>query len=168
MKFRLLRPMLRAWRSKAYQSGTLGRSLAIGMVIGFSPTVGAQAILCLIFGLIWNRVSDLKMNMPAMLVGSIVVNPITMGPTYFLYYKIGCLFTTCYLDMSAEKFGSFGAITDFGQSIIIPVVIGSIPFVVAGAPIGYWMGRRIERFLDRRRLRRKERGTLGFAPATTK
>jgi len=168
MKFRLIRPMLRIWRSKAYQSGTLGRSLAVGMVIGFSPTVGAQAVICLIFGLIWNRLSELKMNLPAMLVGSIVVNPVTMGPTYYLYYKIGCLVTTCHLDMSSEKFGSFGAISELGQSIIVPVVIGSVPFVLAGAPLGYWLGNRIERFLEHRRQRRKGRGALGFAEATTK
>lgn len=169
MKFRLLRPLLRAWRSKAYRTGTLGTSLGIGMVIGFSPTVGAQAVVCLVAGLLWNRFSEIKMNLPAMLVGSIVVNPITMGPTYYLYYKAGCLFQTCKIEIDTEHFASLGAITEVGHAIIWPVVIGSIPFMIAGFPVGYWLGNKAERFLEKRRAKRRERNNkLRFAASPSK
>lgn len=167
MKFRLLRPLLRVWRSKAYRPGTLGRSLSIGMVVGFSPTVGAQAVICLIFGLIWNRLSEIKLNLPAMLVGSIVVNPLTMGPTYYLYYKIGCLFRVCE-PIATDHFASLGAITDLGQAIVIPVVIGSLPFMLAGAPLGYWLGHRAEVFLHNRRKKKLARNKIGFAAVSSK
>lgn len=168
MKFRILRPLLRAWRSKAYRAGTLGRSLATGMLIGFSPTVGAQAIICLIFGLIWNRLSEIKMSLPAMLVGSIVVNPITMGPTYYLYYQVGCLVTDCTIEIDTGHFATLGAITEVGQALVMPVVLGSIPFMLLGVPLGYWIGQRVERFLESRRAKKKHRTKLRFAAAPSK
>ena len=168
MKFRLLRPLLRVWRSKTYRAGTLGRSLGVGMVIGFSPTVGAQAVICLIAGLIWNRFHHLKMNLPAMLLGSIVVNPITMGPTYYIYYKLGCLFQSCEIEIDSGHFASLGVITEVGQSIIVPVVIGSIPFMLAGGPLGYWLGNKAENLLEKRRQRRMRRGKIGLAAAAGK
>lgn len=140
----------------------------MGMVIGFSPTVGAQALICLVAGLIWNKLSDIKMSLPAMLVGSIVVNPITMGPTYYVYYVIGCLVQTCDVEIDTEHFASLGAITEVGQSLFMPVVIGSIPFMVLGGPIGYWLGTKVERFLESRRAKRQGRGKLGFAAASSK
>ncbi|MEZ5823415.1 MAG: DUF2062 domain-containing protein [Geminicoccaceae bacterium] len=166
MKFRILRPILRIWRDKGYRPGTIGVSLASGMVIGFSPTVGLQMIICVITGFLWNRISNLRLNIPAMLVGSMVVNPITMGPTYYLYYKTGCLAVTCNVDMSADRFANLSSIGDLGSTILIAVLIGSIPFMIAGVPIGLFLGRKFEQFLEARRSKRgRGRGKIGLAAA---
>ena len=157
MKFRILRPMLRIWRDKGYRPGTLGVSLAVGMVIGFSPTVGLQMIICLICGLLWNRMSDHKLNLPAMLVGSMVVNPITMGPTYYLYYQIGCAVITCDVVMTADSFSSLGSITELGSTIIWAVMLGSVPLMVVGLPLGLYLGRKLELLLEARKVRRQKR-----------
>lgn len=154
MKFKILRPMLRTWRSKTYRPGMLGWSLGIGMVIGFSPTVGLQALICIAVVLLWNRFHSIKMNLPAMLVGSLVVNPFTMAPTYLLYYQAGCRVVECHLRLREEFFGSLGNVTQLGVDIIVPIMIGSLPFMIIGLPLGIYLGNRIEALLERRRSRR--------------
>ena len=155
MKFKILRPMLRTWRSKAYRRGMLGWSLGVGLVIGFSPTVGLQALICVAVTLAWNRFHSAKMNLPAMLVGSFVVNPFTMAPTYLLYYKIGCQVVDCHLRLREEYFASIDSITSLGGHILGPILIGSLPFMLIGLPLGLFLGNRIEVFLEARRRRRR-------------
>ena len=157
MKFRLFRPLLRVWRSTTHQEGAIGRSLAFGMVIGFSPTVGAQVVVALVLGLIWNRVLVNKVNLPIAIVGTAVVNPITMAPTYLLYYQLACSVITCETALTAQTFASLSAITDLGTDIIVAVCVGSVPFMIAGLPLGLWLGRRIETFLQRRKRRREQK-----------
>ena len=146
--------MLRVWRSKSYQPGTLGRSLALGMVIGFSPTVGAQVVICLMVCFVWNRLLRAQISMPAALVGSMVVNPITMGPTYFVYYKIGCLAVDCHGPVDSGTFASLGNITELGWTVMLSLWVGGILFMLAAIPLGFYLGRRVETFLENRRKRR--------------
>lgn len=157
MKFKILRPMLRVWRSKTYRSGMLGWSLGIGLVIGFSPTVGLQMLICIAICLLWNRFHEIKLNLPAMLVGSLVVNPLTMAPTYLLYYQVGCQVVECRLRLREEFFMSVDNITQIGSGILVPIVLGSVPFMLVALPIGVFLGNRIEALLERRRKRRPER-----------
>lgn len=157
MKFKILRPMLRSWRSKAYRRGMLGWSLGIGLLIGFSPTVGLQMVICLAVCLGWNRLHEIKLNLPAMLVGSFVVNPFTMAPTYLLYYQLGCQVVDCRSRLNEEFFMSFGNITQLGFHILLPITLGSIPFMLMALPVGVYLGNRLEGFFEARRRRRPER-----------
>ncbi len=154
MKFKILRPMLRTWRSQTYRPGMLGWSLGVGLVIGFSPTVGLQALICVAVTLVWNRFHSAKMNLPAMLVGSFVVNPFTMAPTYLLYYQIGCQVVDCHLRLREEFFASLDSITSLGGHILVPILLGSLPFMLIGLPLGLYLGNRIEALLEARRRRR--------------
>ena len=172
MKFKIMRPVLRAWRSRSYQPGTIGRSLALGMIIGFSPTVGAQMIVCLIVAFFWNRLLSTRVNMAAALVGSMVVNPVTMAPTYFVYYKIGCLAIDCRGHVDENTFEGLSSFTQLGGTVMLSLWMGSILFMAAGYPIGWYLGNRIEAFLESRKKKRKLRdnGTVRRnkqAPATT-
>lgn len=157
MKFKILRPMMRVWRSKTYRAGMLGWSLGIGMVIGFSPTIGLQMLICIAISLLWNRFHAIKLNLPAMLVGSLVVNPLTMAPTYVLYYQIGCQVMECRLRLNEEFFLALGHITQIGPGILYPIIIGSLPFMLIGLPVGIYIGNRVEALLEARRRRRPER-----------
>jgi uncharacterized protein (DUF2062 family) len=166
MKFKILRPMMRVWRSKSYRPGMLGWSVGIGMLIGFSPTIGLQMLICIGFCVIWNRLHDLKLNLPAMLVGSLVVNPLTMAPTYVLYYQIGCQIVECgRRQVSEAYFLSLGNITDLGWHIALPILFGSLPFMIVGLPVGIFLGNRVEELLERRRKRRPERLRARLAQA---
>ncbi len=157
MKFKILRPMMRVWRSKSYRPGMLGWSLGIGMFIGFSPTIGLQMVICIAVCLAWNRLHDLKLNMPAMLVGSLVVNPLTMAPTYLLYYQIGCSVVDCRFRLNEEFFASLTNIMQLGSHVIVPIVLGGLPFMIVGLPVGIYLGNRVETLLESRRRRRPER-----------
>lgn len=154
MKFKILRPLMRAWRSRSYRPGTLGWSLGIGLVIGFSPTVGIQLLICIGFCLAWNFWSGFKLNLPVMMVGSLVVNPLTMAPTYWLYYTIGCLAMECRLRLNQEFFISLDSIGQLGFSIAAPVILGSLPFMILGLPLGVYLGNKAEKLLEARLRRR--------------
>lgn len=154
MKFKIMRPVLRAWRSRSYQPGTIGRSLALGLIIGFSPTVGAQMIICLIVCFFWNRFLTTRVNIAAALVGSMVVNPITMGPTYFVYYKIGCLAIDCRGHVDEGTFDGLSSITQLGGTVMLSLWIGSLLFMIAGYPVGWYIGNRVEAFLESRKKKR--------------
>ena len=161
MKFKILRPMMRVWRSKAYRSGMLGWSVGIGMFIGFSPTIGLQMLVCIALALTWNRFHEIKLNLPAMLVGSLVVNPLTMAPTYVLYYQIGCQVITCRgRGVNEEFFLSLSNVTQLGWGIALPIIIGSLPFMLVGLPVGVYLGNRVEALLEKRRARAPNRRRL--------
>ncbi len=157
MKFKILRPMMRVWRSKTYRPGLLGWSLGIGMVIGFSPTIGLQMVICIALCLAWNRLHEVKLNLPAMLVGSLVVNPLTMAPTYLLYYQIGCRVVDCRFELNEAFFGSLANILQLGSHVMVPIAIGALPFMVVGLPVGLYLGNKVEALLEGRRLKRPER-----------
>lgn len=166
MKFKILRPMMRVWRSKSYRPGMLGWSVGIGMVIGFSPTIGLQMLICIGFCLLWNRLHEVKLNLAAMLVGSLVVNPLTMAPTYVLYYQIGCQVVQCGRHQVSEAFFlSLSNITDLGWGIALPTLLGSVPFMLVGLPVGIYLGNRVEALLEARRKRRPERARARLAQA---
>jgi uncharacterized protein len=157
MKFKILRPMMRVWRSKTYRPGMLGWSVGLGMVIGFSPTIGLQMVICIAFCLAWNRLHEIKLNLPAMLVGSLVVNPFTMAPTYLLYYKLGCSVVDCRFRLNEAFFASLSNIMQLGPHVIVPIILGSLPFMIVGLPIGIYIGNKVEHLLETRRRRRPER-----------
>jgi len=157
--------MLKLWRSKTYRPGTIGRSLAFGMVVGFSPTVGLQMVICLILTLLWNRFVSSHINLAAALVGSMVVNPLTMAPTYLAYYKIGCTVVTCTVELNMEAFASIGSFFDLGLTVLVSLWIGGILFMIASIPVGLYLGRKLEGFLEHRRQRRRARRTSHLATA---
>ncbi len=169
MKFKILRPMMRVWRSKSYRPGMLGWSVGIGMCIGFSPTIGLQMLFCIALALIWNRLHEIKLNLPAMLVGSLVVNPLTMAPTYVLYYQIGCQVITCRgRGVDEEFFLSLSNMSQLGWNIASPVIIGSLPFMLVGLPLGVYLGNKVEALLDKRRAKAPERRRVRAEQAETR
>jgi uncharacterized protein (DUF2062 family) len=62
---------------------TIAGGLALGLFIGFTPTMGAQIILA---GL---AAYFLKVNIPMALAGSLITNPFTAAIVYPLEYQLG-------------------------------------------------------------------------------
>lgn len=167
MRFQIKKRILKAWKDRSQGSGSLARSISLGMFIGFSPTVGAQVIISIIVCAIINRVVSIKFNTLVVVIGTLVVNPITMAPTYFLYYKIGCLVVSCDLPPSAGMFSSLSAVSSLSVDIAQSVVVGSIPFMIFGTIFGYGLGEAAERLLSKRHdLRRKKRMAMR-SPSST-
>lgn len=155
---RIVTKIMRQARRMTLSKGVIARSMAMGMLVGFSPTVGLQMVICAIIVLLANRLTGRYLfDVVVSVVGTLVVNPLTMVPTYTLYYLIGCRTMACSTliefqseDQVQQMVGTLGE----GAWAIF---IGSIPFMVVGVPLGYWLGRLIERFLERRAARRQAR-----------
>lgn len=130
----------------------------MGMVVGFSPTVGLQAVLCFVIAVMCNRFWRPAMfDWVIALIGSLVVNPLTMVPTYTFYYWIGCHLMTC---TSYVEFQDADHIKDFIFALgegTVAIFLGSLPFMFAGVPGGYYLGRGIEKILETRAQRRRVR-----------
>src|SRR3546814_10014322 len=125
----------------ALTKGVIARSMAMGMVVGFSPTVGLQMAICIAIAVAVNRLRGrYTFDSVIALIGSLVVNPLTMVPTYALYYLIGCRMMTC---SAVEKFENdsqvHAILTNLGDGSVA-VMLGSLPFMIVGVPLGYGIG----------------------------
>ena len=63
---------------------------AIGLFIGFTPTVGIQMVIVVILAFLTSRL--FRFNRVAALIAVYVSNPFTMVPIYWFNYRIGTLF----------------------------------------------------------------------------
>lgn len=159
---RIVAKILRQGKKIALTDGVIPRSMAMGMVVGFSPTVGLQMAICVVIALAVNRFRrQYVFDTVIAVIGSLVVNPLTMVPTYTAYYFIGCRMMTC---TSVVEFQSDSHIqqvlTNLGEGTAA-ILLGSVPFMALGVPLGYGIGRLIERFLERRAaLKRARRAAL--------
>jgi uncharacterized protein (DUF2062 family) len=150
--------ILRQGRKINLGDGVISRSMCMGMVVGFSPTVGLQLVICFILAQLCNRLwRPNTFNTVIALIGSLVVNPFTMVPTYTFYYWVGCRMTTCTTDI---RFEDAGAISDLIWKLgegTWAIFLGSVPFMVVGLPGGYHLGRLIERVLEARANCKREK-----------
>lgn len=155
---RIVSRILRQGKRLALTDGVIARSMAMGMVVGFSPTVGLQMVLCVVLAFAVNRLrGQYVFDSMIALVGSLVVNPLTMVPTYTVYYFLGCQMMTCSAVVEFESGDQIHqAITNLGEGTLA-ILLGSAPFMVLGLPAGYAIGRVIERFLERRAARKRAR-----------
>jgi len=155
---RIVTKIMRQGRRMALSKGVIARSMAMGMVVGFSPTVGLQMVLCVIIVFVLNRLAGRYVfDMVVAVVGTLVVNPLTMVPTYTLYYLIGCRAMSCSTAIEFQSEDQVHLMLSTLGDGALAIFFGSIPFMVVGAPLGYWLGRLIERFLERRATRRQAR-----------
>ena len=155
---RIVTKIIRQGRRMALSEGVIARSMAMGMVVGFSPTVGLQMVICVVLALAVNRLRDhYVFDSVIALVGSLVVNPFTMVPTYTAYYFIGCQMMTCSRVVEFQSDHQIQqALTNLGEGTLA-IMLGSLPFMVIGVPLGYGLGRLVERFLERRANRKRAR-----------
>lgn len=155
---RIVTKILRQGRRMALSDGVISRSMAMGMVVGFSPTVGLQMVICVLLALGVNRIrGQYVFDSVIALVGSLVVNPLTMVPTYTAYYFIGCRMMTCSAVVEFETDDQVhSALMNLGEGTLA-ILLGSVPFMLAGIPIGYAIGRLIEGYLERRAARQRAR-----------
>jgi len=147
---------------------SVARTMLFGLMWGLSPTVGFQLIGLTVTWIVVDRRLKYRFNYPIALLLTGITNPLTVSPIYGLYFVVGCRITDC-------EVGSFGvrrivaaiAELDFlalftrsWDAIAEPMAItllGSVPFVVAGAGLGYYFGRVLGVQLQHRRDRRQRR-----------
>jgi len=160
LKSRLVTPILDGKHSVEYTA----RGVAVGLFIALTPTVGVQI---LIIAALWTVVRTLKpdwdFNLIVASAWTLVTNVLTVAPAYYVFVQTGRIMLgrwdnlrgydayvtrfdkTEFPDLSwyesiwrqmVEVFDVFG----------LPMVIGCLPWAIAGAWIGYvWSFRLITR-----------------------
>ncbi len=107
---------------------TIAGGLALGLFIGFTPTMGAQIILG---GL---AAFFLKVNIPMALAGSLVTNPFTAAFVYPLEYQFGVWISG--VPSPQELEGTAGALHHF-MRYAKPLWIGSLVIGGIAAMLAY-------------------------------
>ncbi|MCW9033013.1 MAG: DUF2062 domain-containing protein [Alphaproteobacteria bacterium] len=153
--YRLIIPIKRA----RDQPEIIARGVAIGILMGMTPTVGLQ--MYLIF-LIWLAVRRFwRFNLVLAIAWSWISNPATMLPMYYMFHLTGKMLLldfgdhtsfdafTAQLDtlMAANGGNALYALLDlienlwntFGWSI----VIGCVPYSLGFSFLGYWLTYRL-------------------------
>ncbi len=107
----------------------IGRGMALGLFIGFTPTFGIQILLAILFAFL------LRQNKIATFVGVWITNPFTAPFIYGLEYEIGRML------MGMPPIGSAHFNYDFswemGMQVGLPLLLGSAVLGIPVAIIGY-------------------------------
>lgn len=104
----------------------LARGISIGLLIGLTPTVGAQVVLmiaaCLLF----------RGNFLGAFAVSWISNPVTMGPLYYGFHQIGELFFAPLLAPLAQLSGFYGEILEESLTTFLGSLVVAIPAAIGG------------------------------------
>lgn len=98
----------------------ISMGMAIGVFIGMTPTIPFHTVLVFAF------ILPLRQNLTAALLGTWVMNPITLPVFYLLEYELGRFL------LGWERFAivfneiSFGNILEIGWEIFYPLQIGGL------------------------------------------
>jgi uncharacterized protein (DUF2062 family) len=151
---------------------TVGRTCLFGLMWGLSPTVGVQVAGLALTWLVVDKGLDRPFNFPIALVLTGVTNPLTVVPIYGLYFAVGCRAVSCDISeyqvqgvvRTIAELDVAGLFARSFDAIAIPLAItllGSLPFVAAGAFAGWYFGRKLgDRLQHRRHRRERKRGLL--------
>lgn len=107
---------------------TIAGGLALGLFIGFTPTMGAQIVLAGVVAYF------LKVNIPMALAGSLVTNPFTAAIVYPLEYQLGVWLVG--VPAPAELEGYTGMLHNFAR-YAKPLWIGSLVTGSVAAALAY-------------------------------
>lgn len=136
----------------AIRRRTVVPAFAIGLFVAYLPFPGhtLSAVLLAIF---------LRANIPVSIISTLVCNPLTIGPMFYIGYETGRIL----LGLPAQPFEfemSFAWLADGFSAIWLPLLLGSLLLGSALAAIGYialdllWRAS-ISGYLAKRRQRRQ-------------
>ncbi len=109
----------------------IGRGVALGLFIGFTPTFGGQIFLAILFAFL------LRQNKIATFAGVWITNPLTAPLIYGLEYQVGRMLLG-YPPYALSQF-SFENGWEMGVQVGAPMLLGSLVLGVPVAFIGYSM-----------------------------
>lgn len=107
----------------------IGRGMALGLLIGFSPTFGVQILLAILLAFL------LRQNKIAAFIGVWITNPFTAPFIYGVEYEIGRML----LGMPSLGIDHFNRelIWSLGAQVGKPLLLGSLVLGIPAAFIGY-------------------------------
>lgn len=115
----------------------IAMSLALGVFAGFAIPIGFQTIFITPIALL------LQCNLPIALTASLISNPVTVVPLYFLYFQIGEKLTR--IKISGELLSkvmetpSFSNIAQLSTDAVILFFVGSVLIGLTAALITYYI-----------------------------
>lgn len=110
----------------------LARGVGIGLLIGLTPTVGAQIILMILCCTL------LRGNFLAAFALSWITNPITIGPLYYGFNQIGEVVFAPLLAPLAGLTGLSGDITEESITAFLGSLVLAIPAAIIGYAVTLW------------------------------
>lgn len=106
----------------------IGRGMALGLFIGFTPTFGFQMILAIAFAFL------LRQNKIATFIGVFITNPVTAPFIYGLEYEVGRMLlgypALQHHHLHYEELLSMGA--QFAVPLLLGCLVLGIPFSIIG------------------------------------
>lgn len=134
--------------------------LAIGIFVGFTPTVPLQTIIVL--PIAWL----LRGSKIAAIVGIWISNPLTIPPIYAAVFYIGRLITPFGRNSALPENWDFSDLVDVGWDAALAGIAGGIVLGTIAAPLTYYLFKKNIGKLqawERRKLREK----FGLSPPNT-
>ena len=153
---RTARSVMRYALRTGLEYGVITRSLILGAIVGFSPTVGLQIFIILIIAFLCKIMKLVRFDIFVASIASMVVNPLNFVPVYGLYYLIGCTAVDCSLDVDFAAIDDMLDFIELGGTVAAAISIGSVPFVIVGAVGAAWIGTVIEKILHARFEKRRQ------------
>ncbi|MDX1625459.1 MAG: DUF2062 domain-containing protein, partial [Wenzhouxiangellaceae bacterium] len=106
----------------------LARGVALGLFVGFTPTVGIQTLMMVAGSLAF------RANFPAAFIVSFVSNPVTMAPLYFGFNRLGHLLMD-WLPIQAATPATLG---DEIAEQTLAMLLGSLAIAIPAGVLGYF------------------------------
>jgi len=122
---KLLVPFLRRSQSPEYSA----RGVALGLLIGMTPTLGLHLLLVLaVWAIAGKFFPQRKFSLLVAMAWTCVMNPLTAAPLYYLFFVTGRLMLG-----GGEAVQAYGTLSQYG----LPMLVGCIPWAMLMAFAGY-------------------------------
>ena len=171
VKMKLMIPLLRSQQPADFKA----RGVAVGMAWAMTPLVGVQMTLVMITWVFFKKVLKKDFSIPLALAYTWVTNVFTMLPIYYIFYVTGQLMLGHWNDISGYSQlqgilrDTFMSDLSFSEQWLLffkllledwglAMVVGCLPWVVAGAWISYVLTMQFERIRAERKQKRLTEG----------
>lgn len=185
VRYRLIIPLMRSRHPPEHTA----RGVMVGLVWAMTPLVGIQMMLVACTWFIASRLFSWHFSLVLGLAWTWITNAFTILPFYYGYYITGQILLGHWDDLSGfdafvalwrdtfavETMGFWEAAWAYMVDIVagwgLPLVVGSIPWVLVSGIGGYWLSLRVCRrhaaAREQRRVRADERRALRMGAHTS-
>lgn len=168
VRYRLVIPLLRSGHAPEHTA----RGVMIGLIWAMTPLVGIQMMMVALTWIITTRLFSWNFSLVLGLAWTWVTNAFTILPFYYAYYVTGQVLLGHWDDISGfDTFvalwqGTFGADMGFWAALWVylvdivagwglPLVVGSIPWVIICGFFGYRLSLRVSRRYHAKKIARR-------------
>lgn len=146
------RPRLEAFLTRSgslnVDEYAIARGVAMGLLVGLTPTLGIQTVLMLLGAVLF------RANFLAAYAVSFVSNPLTVAPLYYAFHELGEAVLR-WLPIALPQVATLEAhIVQDAKAMLIGSLLIAIPAAMGGYTLALFLWRRKARRTEARRQRR--------------